>query len=327
MGRVFLVSFGTLLAVLVGLDVAADVRLPWWGPVPLYLAIYATVSALWGETRRATDQAEPQGAWPTSGPIGWLGQRGLVFTFTLSGLLCLLNPFQVVEIARQAIGNAMIRRRLGKEARDAPVEAKHVVRYSLPFRGEWFVYNGGVTPATSHSWDVLTQRYAYDFVVVDEELRRHRGRGTRVEDYYCHGQPILAAADGEVVRAEQRIRTAPWLGYGLVDVLARSFIGNHVVLRHADEEFTFYAHLMPGSVPVRVGDRVARGQEIGRCGHTGHSSEPHLHFHLQDRADFFTAAGLPIRFSAVQVDGVHAQEVVPRLGQRLRTAERGMRGR
>jgi murein DD-endopeptidase MepM/ murein hydrolase activator NlpD len=80
-----------------------------------------------------------------------------------------------------------------------------------------------------------------------------------------------------------------------------------------------YAHLAPHSVRVNVGDRVERGQPIGRCGHTGHSSEPHLHFHLQDREDFFTAAGLPIRFKNLVVEGQPVVDAYIRTGQRVRS--------
>jgi len=56
-----------------------------------------------------------------------------------------------------------------------------------------------MTPKTSHSWDALGQRYALDFVVADSTKGRHSSAGTRVADYFCYRQPILAAADGEVV--------------------------------------------------------------------------------------------------------------------------------
>ncbi|MBD3222320.1 peptidoglycan DD-metalloendopeptidase family protein [bacterium] len=192
--------------------------------------------------------------------------------------------------------------------------------YSLPFRGEWLVYNGGRTPRSSHSWDVLGQRFALDLVVADADLRRHAGRGTRPEQYFCHGRDILAAADGEVIAVEDRVRTAPLLGWGFCDITARSFVGNHVVIRHADEEFALYAHLIRGSLTVRPGDRVARGEIIGRCGHTGHSSEPHLHFHVQDTADLFEGMGRPVRFSALEVDGAPVDEAYLVAGNRVRPA-------
>jgi murein DD-endopeptidase MepM/ murein hydrolase activator NlpD len=147
------------------------------------------------------------------------------------------------------------------------------------------------------------------------------GRGTRPEEYHCHGASILAAADGTVVATEDRIHTAPLVGWGVCDFLARSFLGNHVMIHHAEGEFALYAHLSRGSVLVRPGDRVARGQPLGRCGHTGHSTEPHLHFHLQDSPDPFAGMGLPIRFEALEVDGVPSGEAHLTAGQRVRSED------
>jgi murein DD-endopeptidase MepM/ murein hydrolase activator NlpD len=190
-------------------------------------------------------------------------------------------------------------------------------RYRLPLEGEWFTMNGGVSPASSHSWDLLTQRYAYDFVKVDEQLRRHSGDGTRPEQYFCWDQPIIAAADGEVVRVRDGVRTAPWLGQYIVDFLGTDFRGNFVVVKHAEGEFGFYAHLIRGKIAVKVGDRLKSGQELGRCGHSGHSTEPHLHFHLQDHPSFFLGMGLPIKFHDVLVDGESLASGYLRGGQRV----------
>jgi murein DD-endopeptidase MepM/ murein hydrolase activator NlpD len=183
-------------------------------------------------------------------------------------------------------------------------------RYSLPFRtpaeGEWYVFNGGPDEQTSHSWDLVSQRYAYDFVVVGVALRRWREgtEGRKLADYLCYGEPVLAPADGVVVAVEDGIRDAPRPGTGWLDPFARHIAGNHVVIEHADEgEYSFLAHLAPGSISVGVGERVSRGQQVGRCGNSGNSTEPHLHFQVQDRADFFEAAGLPVTFDGVSVDG------------------------
>ncbi|MEQ9398663.1 MAG: peptidoglycan DD-metalloendopeptidase family protein [Longimicrobiales bacterium] len=74
----------------------------------------------------------------------------------------------------------------------------------------------------------------------------------------------------------------------------------------------------PGTVAVRPGVRVSAGTLLGRCGHTGHSSEPHLHFHVQDRRDFFTGSGLPVRFADLTVDGRRTDGAWVSLGSRVR---------
>lgn len=82
------------------------------------------------------------------------------------------------------------------------------------------------------------------------------------------GTPVYAAADGTVIAA----------GYG---VLHESY-GNQVVIRHSDGSWTNYAHL--SKINVEKGDDVDGGQIIGRCGSTGRSTGPHLHFEVRIRS-------------------------------------------
>lgn len=170
----------------------------------------------------------------------------------------------------------------------------------LPFHGRWKVVNGGVDRQTSHSWELISQRYAYDFVISDETTGlSYRGDPRQPANYLAFGQPVLAAADGVVVAVRNDIRDYSRAGTGWIDVTTPDLRGNYVVIKHHEHAYTLYAHLRQGSVCVAIGDTVRAGQPIGACGHSGHSSEPHLHFQLQDRADFFTAIGLPIAFRQV----------------------------
>ena len=269
-----------------------------------------------GRREAVEDSAVDRSGWPASGPIGRLGPAAIVATWSASQLLVWLNPFQALEIFRQIGGNAALAEREERSGDDGRGYRTRAV-YTLPFRGEWLLVNGGNTRNTSHSWDVLGQRFALDFVQANEAFERHTGRGTRAADYFCYGQDILAAADGTVVRLESRVRQA-FLGWGICDFTARSFVGNHVVIEHAEGEFALYAHLIRGSVTVATGDRVTRGQVIGRCGHSGHSTEPHLHFHLQDAGELWEGMGLPVRFSGLLVDGEPADERLLTAGNRVR---------
>lgn len=70
-----------------------------------------------------------------------------------------------------------------------------------PFVGEWMVSNGGVTSETSHSWSIANQRYALDFLIVDESGSSHRGAGKRLHDYYAFGAPVVCSKDGIVIQA------------------------------------------------------------------------------------------------------------------------------
>lgn len=321
--RVIGISLGIYAVLLVGLQLGWGIRLPYVPAVLGYVLISAAVSVI--DRRRAVVRGVvPDVRLPTSGPIGRTGQVGLIAAFTLSGLVALLNPWQARQMVRQTTGNARAKRRLARARAAAeagpdgdPTALPRRARYTLPFDGEWLVYNGGPDPATSHSWDVIAQRFAFDFVRADDAGRRHTGRGTRLDEYFAWGEPIRAAAPGEVVRVVDGIRDAPAVGWGLVDVGARDFVGNHVVVRHAEGEFGLYAHLVPGSIRVAVGDRVERAAHLGDCGHSGHSSEPHLHFHLQDGPETHESLGLRIAFSNLRIDGVPHAESELRWGQRV----------
>jgi murein DD-endopeptidase MepM/ murein hydrolase activator NlpD len=234
-----------------------------------------------------------------------------------------LNPWGFVQslahLGGQAIAYLRVRGRL-------PTAASYLQRtqLTLPVAGSWTIVNGGVTQQTSHSWEILNQRYAYDLVITNSEGHTHRGEGKRLEDYYAFGQPILAPAAGEVVQVRDGVRDYPNPGSGRIDWRTRDFRGNYVIIRHTAREYSFLAHLQCGSVAVRAGDRVGRGQIIGLCGNSGHSTEPHLHFHLQDYPNFYLAVGLPVRFANVTVDAEGAprsfQERYLSAGERVHDA-------
>ncbi|WP_137720199.1 M23 family metallopeptidase [Methylobacillus flagellatus] len=76
------------------------------------------------------------------------------------------------------------------------------------------------------------------------------------------GSPVFAAADGLVVAAE-----------------GRSDYGNIIIVDHGAGMETRYAHL--SSFSAKVGDRVQKGQVIGKVGNTGRSTGPHLHFEVR----------------------------------------------
>ncbi len=318
------IALALTILITVASDFLFDYTMGGFAILLVYFILYgaaAYLSTSDEEDQFPGDAPVDRSEWPLPGPFRNLGTRMGTLMFMIvfwpTHLLSFLNPFQLKQMVRQIIGNYRLTVRedkSGNHGADYQLKAD----YQLPFDGEWLVYNGGVTPKTSHSWDILGQRFALDFVQADGHFSRHSGSGTRHEDYYCYGRPILAAADGEVVQIEDRIGDAPWVGYGFCDFLARSFIGNYVMIRHAEGEYGLYAHLIQGSVEVQPSDSVEAGDQIGQCGHSGHSSEPHLHFHLQDSPDFFEGMGLPVRFRSIEIDGRTVEGASVQAGQRVR---------
>jgi hypothetical protein len=215
----------------------------------------------------------------------------LIWSITPTGLLT-----QALQIGGNFVPYVRYRGNL-------PNRERHVPETDLaaPFDGEWTTVNGGVTKATSHSWGLVSQRYAYDFVITDEDGDTHEGNGEELADYYAFGESIRAPAAGTVVATEDSLRDYPTPGSLWPEWRTHRITGNYVVIEHADGEYSMLAHLQEGSVSVEPGDRVARGEVVGRCGNSGNSSEPHLHYQLMDRSNFWIAAGLVPRFTDATV--------------------------
>jgi hypothetical protein len=172
---------------------------------------------------------------------------------------------------------------------------------SLPVRGEWKVSAAGPLPATNPHVSFPDQRRAADLVVVDASGSTHRGDGSRNEDYFAYGREIVAMADGVArVAVDGVLEKVP----GERQTIFVS--GNMVLLEHSDGLYTKYCHLIPGSIRVAPGDVVRRGQVLGLCGNSGHSSKPHLHVHGQDRSLEEGAWGVELVFD--EVSRVHDGE-------------------
>ncbi|HUQ05608.1 MAG TPA: M23 family metallopeptidase [Kofleriaceae bacterium] len=185
----------------------------------------------------------------------------------------------------------------------------------LPFDGQWWVFWGGDTATRNYHVVAPDQRHAYDLVMW-KDGGTHRGDGKKNEDYHCWGQPILAPADATVVAVASDKPDHP---PGTMDPSAPA--GNHVVLDFGNGEFALLAHLQAGSVTVKVGAKVTRGQTLGLTGNSGNTSEPHLHFHVQDGPKLFGAAGVPVVFHGVCTDGKPAAPASPVHGQFIEDCE------
>lgn len=176
---------------------------------------------------------------------------------------------------------------------------KSKIHYSLPFKGTWTVVNGGVNRDMSHSWSILPQRYAYDFLILDNNGKSYSGDKRQLTNYFCYGKDVLAPADGNVVEVNDKFPDSRTYGDGTADHKVQDIRGNYIIIKHDDNEFSMLAHLLPKSVQVIVGQQVKRGEIIAKCGNSGNTTEPHIHFQVQDRRSFYSSAGLPISFDNI----------------------------
>jgi hypothetical protein len=199
------------------------------------------------------------------------------------------------------------------------------VEVALPVAGRWLAHNSPGDRVPSHHLHAYGQTYAIDLVHAPEDRPRPGFAwwplARRPQDFPGFGQPILAPADATVVRARDRARdhwsrtSVPALLYLLLEGTVRELLGpgrilgNHLVLDLGGGVYALFAHLRRGSVGVRPGDRVARGQQLAECGNSGNSSEPHLHFQLMDHPSVLLAAGLPLAFDRFRVAGAERSGV------------------
>lgn len=173
---------------------------------------------------------------------------------------------------------------------------RNQTRLSLPFKGEWFVFWGGDTVEQNYHQDAPNQRFAFDLVKADAAGKSHQGNGRKNEDYYAFGQEITAPADGVVIYVVDGIHD------NVPGEMNRMFAPrNTVIIKHAEGEYSLFAHFKQNSIRVRVGDKVTRGQTIGLCGNSGNSSEAHLHYQFQDTPFFSDEASMKTFFEKLTV--------------------------
>lgn len=159
----------------------------------------------------------------------------------------------------------------------APPVARSTLAMGLPFTGTWSVFWGGDREELNYHVKSPSQRRATDVLVVDAAGKTHKGDGKKNEDYFAYGKDILAVADGTVVQAIDGMKdNEP----GVMSPLMA--LGNSVIIEHPGPVYSMYAHLKAGSVKVKTGAKVKKGTWLGACGNSGNTSEPHLHFQLQD---------------------------------------------
>lgn len=174
--------------------------------------------------------------------------------------------------------------------------SRNQTRLALPFKGEWFVVWGGDTVEQNQHQDAPNQRFAFDILKTDANGTTHKGDGSKNEDYYAFGQEIIAPADGVVAYVVDGVHD------NKPGESNRMFVpGNLVIIKHGENEYSLLAHFKQNSVRVKVGDKITKGQIIGLCGNSGNSSEPHLHFQMQNSSFFEDEGSMKTFFEKIAV--------------------------
>ncbi|MEV6683234.1 M23 family metallopeptidase [Streptomyces erythrochromogenes] len=189
---------------------------------------------------------------------------------------------------------------------------------SPPVKGDnWVAANGCCGTGEAHRPALNTlngklgnsQRFAIDWMKLDDDGKFYSGDKTKNESFANYGQAIYAVADGTISSTLDNVEGGtpgtlpakdPVLGPKLT---VQNVDGNHIIQDLGDGTWAMYAHLVKGSLLVKPGDKVKKGQKIADLGNTGNSSGPHLHFQLMDNPSLLQADAVPYVFDKFTYQG------------------------
>jgi murein DD-endopeptidase len=179
-----------------------------------------------------------------------------------------------------------------------------------PLQGDGWLAANGPDNSTGHRRALIalagqgriSQRYAIDWIQLFDNGKTWKGDPLKNASYRCYGANAIAVADGVVVDTHDGIpQNVPGATSRAVPITPETLGGNFVLLDIGQGAYAYYAHLQPGSLKVKKGDTVQRGQVLGLVGNSGNSTEPHLHFHLADRNAAIDSEGLPYAFDTFEL--------------------------
>jgi len=195
----------------------------------------------------------------------------------------------------------------------APIPVgRPAIEISAPLRGDHWLAGNGPSNSSGHRRALLpidghaaiAQRFAIDWVRLRDDGKTFHDDEKDNKNYLAYGTDALAVANGVVTEVKDGIpENVPGIDSRAVPITLETVGGNHVILDIGGGHFAFYAHLQPGSLRVKLGEKVRRGQVLGLVGNSGNSTEPHLHFHIENANSPLGAEGLPYSLPSFEVVG------------------------
>ncbi len=243
------------------------------------------------------------------------GQRGILFMWV---------KLHDKIIPSELYHNILVEIGTRKSALPLPpiVVATQLKPYKLispPLKGLWLVGQGAdpeVESVDGHNRLLypyagklrIPQRYATDWVKLNDSGKAFEGDLTINENYYGFGDNVYAVADGIILQTQNDVpeNIPPNM---TVPRTAKNITGNFVILKLENNKSAYYGHLKTGSVIVKPGDKVKAGQVIAKVGNTGNSTAAHLHFQIQS-GDLFMDEGYPYEFLSVKKFGQMTKSAV-----------------
>ncbi|MBC2639325.1 MULTISPECIES: M23 family metallopeptidase [unclassified Rhodococcus (in: high G+C Gram-positive bacteria)] len=251
------------------------------------------------------------GGGPKTGTVLAPGQQGLVWIDATvnrpDDVPGSLGHVLTVDFPQ---ATSLVPGRLTENVANTKVDTREAVRIRSPLDGPRWLDGTGCCTVSAHRAAVLpingemltAERFAIDFVQLDEQGRIFVGDKTQLSSYEYYGAPVRAVSDGKVIAVvgdlSEQVPGASPQGLPL-----DQYGGNHVVQDIGNGRFAFYAHLQPGSVDdISVGQDLRAGDQVGLLGNSGNTDAPHLHFHVMDGPDPLASNGVPFEFDSFQLD-------------------------
>ena len=196
-----------------------------------------------------------------------------------------------------------------------PKIERNSTKLILPFKDQWTLTWGGDTAELNYHVENKAQKNAFDFVIADKDGKTYKTDGKTNEDYYAFGKELIAPCDGEIVLAVDGVNdNVPGESNPIY------VPGNSVILKTVNNEYLVFAHFKQSTIKVKQGQKVEKGIVLGLCGNSGNSSEPHLHFHIQNVKNMNIATGVKCYFDKIIVDGEIKNDYSPIKGEKVQNA-------
>jgi hypothetical protein len=194
---------------------------------------------------------------------------------------------------------------------DFPVSVSQegISTLSPPFKGGIWLAGDGPANDSNHRRSIFAidghvyspERFAIDWVKVGPNGDSRHDGTTKNENWWGWSEPVLAVADGEITEAVDEFPdNTPRV---LPPVTLDNIAGNHIILRIAPNRFVTYAHLQRGTIKVRSGDHVHRGDALALLGNSGNSTGAHLHLQVTERNSVLESEGVPFVFASFTYPG------------------------
>ena len=203
------------------------------------------------------------------------------------------------------------------EPDNLPKIDRNKTKLVLPFNGAWTVFWGGDTKELNYHVVSKAQKNAFDIVIKDKTGKSYKTDGKTNEDYYAFGKEIFAPCDGIIVLVVDGVKENKPGELNPIYVP-----GNSVILKTMNNEYLLFAHFKHHSIKVKEGEKVKQERVLGLSGNTGNSSEPHLHFHIQNVEDMNIATGVKCYFDKIIVNGQIKNDYSPIKGDIIQNEKR-----